>query len=77
MIKIWMRRTTLGHFMQMFKGMQSDIGIEKLGIIMVRSSGSGQHTNKLDLTMTGPRITQYYTGQSTKYSDIYGGKQRK
>ena len=33
--------------------------------------GSGQHTNKLDLTMTGPRITQYYTGQSTKYSDIY------
>ena len=60
-----------GYFMQMFKGMQSDIGIEKLGIIMVRSSGSGQHTNKLDLTMTGPRITQYYTGQSTKYGDIY------
>ncbi|MBD8926507.1 MAG: hypothetical protein EGR89_11125, partial [[Eubacterium] rectale] len=60
-----------GYFMQMFKGMQSDIDIEKLGIIMVRSSGSGQHTNKLDLTMTGPRITQYYTGQSTKYGDIY------
>lgn len=57
-------------FLNMYSNMKSRVGFDKMGIIMVRSSDSGQHRSVLDLTMTGPRITQYYTGQGTDNPDI-------
>lgn len=58
-------------FLNMYKGMKERVGFDALGIIMVRSSDTNQHKSPLDLTMTGPRITQYYVGQGMDNSDIY------
>ncbi|MGM9537218.1 MAG: sialate O-acetylesterase [Candidatus Onthomonas sp.] len=62
----------LNGFQSMHKGFANALDIQYFGLITARSS-QGSYTNAEDIYMTGPRIAQYYMGNSgdTEYSDVY------
>lgn len=57
-------------FLQMYNSFKVELGIERIGIIMVRSSIGDCKTEK-ELNMTGPRIAQNYLGNSSDFSEVY------
>ena len=59
----------LTSFDSMRKGLTSVCGLDYIGIIIPRAYFGG--LTESDVTMTGPRIAQYYMGNSTSYSNVY------
>lgn len=57
-----------------FKSMQgsltSELGLDRFGIIMTRSS-EGSYANKEDISMSGPRAVQYGAGGAEGLSGVY------
>ncbi len=57
-------------FSNMYTAMKSTLGLDAMGIIMVRAS-TGSYTTDDEWEMTGPRIAQYILGGSAGLSGVY------
>ena len=68
----WSASNYLSAFQSMHQGFADGLGVQYFGLITVRSS-QGSYTNGEDIYMNGPRIAQYYIGNSSssQYSDVY------
>ena len=68
----WSASNYLSAFQSMHQGFAGGLGVQYFGLIAVRSS-QGSYTNDEDIYMNGPRIAQYYMGNSSssQYSHVY------